>query len=632
MNLGKKLLIVSMAIAPLLHSEPAPDSGAVSRVVTSPTANVSPAVESFDLSEVLLLDGPFRQAQELNHALLLKTDLDPLLYPYRREAGIPSPVKGSDELEYVTTGHTLGHFLSACAQTYRGTGDSEIKALADKAVGELAACQQRHGDGYIGGMPEQSFLEIEGVNKGLKVHAGVPWYCLHKLYAGLLDMYLLTGNIQALDILKKAADWAEKNTSQLSEDQMQAMLRVEHGGIQEVFLNLYAATGDKRYLRLGERFTHRAELDTFLQGKDPLDGRHANTIIPKFIGLARLSELTGDQSLKKASVDFWRNVTGKRSYVTGGNSSREHFTPKARLSTELIDTSESCNEYNMLKLTRQLFLMDPEPAYADYFERTLFNHILSTRNPKTGDQLYFQQLGSGSSKELWKNNPVVGGMTCCHGTGLESNSKYQQSIYFHEGTDSLFVNLFIASTLDWKSLGLKITQKTSFPDAPASSLLFQCDHPVSLTLMIRHPWWASRGFGITVNGKREETTSAPGTYIPVKRTWNTGDMVEITMPMDFRFEGFKDKPDLVAVMYGPLVIAALTNPKNPCSEILAKKGMDPLSFLKPVEGKPLEFRGPSEVFVTTPFPVPGKEVLLKPLFRIIDESYAVYWDLVESRD
>jgi hypothetical protein len=592
---------------------------------------VPAAVEPFDPSEVQLLDGPFKQAQDLNHRLLLKTDLNVLLYPYRREAGIPSPVKGRDDLRYPSTGHTLGHFLSACALIYGNTGDAEIKAKADEAVKELAECQKKLGNGYIGGMPEKSVLELEGVVQDPKFHADVPWYCLHKLYAGLLDMYLLTGNVQALDILKKAADWAENNTSRLSDAEMENMLRTEQGGIKEVFLNLYGATGDIRYLKLGERFTHHAVLDPFLHGKDPLDGLHANTQIPKFIGLSREYELTGNPSLNGAVVSFWNSVTAKRSYVTGGNSSKEHFTPQARLSTGLTDTSESCNEYNMLRLTRHLFCLQPKPAYADYFERTLYNHVLSSRNPINGNQLYFQQMQSGSSKELWKSNPVIGGEVCCHGSGLESNAKYEESIYFHDGTRKLYVNLFLASVLDWKSLGLKLTQKTSFPDTASSEFIFESEHPVALTLMLRRPWWSETGFRVTINGARQNVTVPPGSYLPLKRSWNSGDVVKIEMPMSFRFEGFRDKPDLVAVMYGPLVMAAVTKPKNPCSEIHPPKELDPLGTLKPIKGETLAFTAPSDVFVTTPYAIPGNEVLFKPLFRLIDESYAVYWDLVNGK-
>jgi len=587
---------------------------------------VAAGVEPFDLGNVHLLPGAFKNAQDLNHTMLLKVDTNLLLYPYRREAGIPSPVKGNDSLSYKWTGHTLGHYLSACALLYRNTGDPKIKAKADAVVAALAKVQEKMGDGYLGGMPEKSVLELEGLVKDPKVHADVPWYVLHKLYAGLFDMYLLTGNQQALDVLKNAVDWAEKNIAQLDDQQMETMLRKEHGGIKEVLLNLYAVTGREDYLKLAERFTHHAVLDPLLQGKDPLDGLHANTQIPKFIGVARQYELTGDRGMRNAAESFWNIVTCERSYVTGGNSSAEHFTPKAQLSTAFFHTIESCNEYNMLKLTRHLFCLNPSVRYADYYERTLFNQVLSTRNPQNGDQLYFQLLQSGSSKELWRTNPIVGADSCCHGTGLESNSKYEDSIYFHKGEDQLYINLFIASVLDWKAKGLNLRQETSFPDQETSKLYFSCAQPHKLTIKIRRPWWAAGNFELLVNGKKQQIESSPGSYAVVDRTWQNGDCIEVKMPMSFRFEGFKDDPKRVAVMYGPLVMAAVTQPGNLFSEIHAQ-GHDPLETLKPIEGKPLEFTAPSNVFRTSPSPSEKQEIHFKPLLRMVDESYAVYWDI-----
>ena len=591
------------------------------------------AVEPFDQSSVKLLDGPFKHAQDVNHKLLADYNIDQLLYPYRREAHIPSPVKGNDSLKWPFTGHTLGHFLSACALTYRNTGDPQIKRKADEVVAQLAICQDKIGNGYIGGLPEQSILELEGLVKDKKLHADVPWYCLHKTYAGLLDMYLLTGNKQALEILKKAANWAEKNTSQLSDQQMQVMLGTEQGGMKELLLNLYSVTGEEKYLKLSERFTHHAVEDPILDKKDRLDGLHANTQFPKIIGLVRQYELTDDPRQKEGASFFWNVVTSERSYVTGGNSSKEKFTPTNSLSTAFEKTTETCNEYNMLRLTRHLLCLDPKPVYADYFERTLFNQILSTRNPETGEQLYYQELKSGSDKSAWrgKSDHYVQN-SCCHGTGLESNSKYEESIYFHgarEGTPNLYVNLFIASILDWKSEGITLRQETDYPDKGSTRLILGATKPRHLRLMIRRPWWTGSDYAIRVNGVPQRDTGAPGSYVTVDRTWKDGDIIEVRMPMQFRFEGFKDNPKLVAVMYGPLVMAAETKHGNPLS-LIHSTGVDPLKTLKPVEGKPLEFTAPSDVFVTSEKTQPREQVLFRPLFRMVDQSYAVYWLLQEG--
>ena len=586
---------------------------------------------AFDLNQVQLLPGPFKQAQALDRENMLAVDMDALYYPFRREAHLPSPVKGSDGLGWQVTGHMLGHYLSAAAMLWRNTGDEAIKKRADAAVAVLAECQAAHGNGYIGGFPEKSILELEGLVKDPSAHANVPWYCLHKVYAGLLDMYVLAGNRQALDVLEKAAGWIEKNLGQLNDQQMEAMLKTEHGGMKDVLANLYAATGKETYLKLAERFTHHAVVDPFLQGKDPLDGLHANTQFPKFIGLARQYELTGDAPLAKVAQAFWDSVVNARSYVTGGNSIGEHFSPKGRLSEFVgANTSESCNEYNMLKLTRHLFCSDPQPKYADYYERTLLNHILSARHPEDGGQLYFQQLESGRSKGGWAVF-AKGGNSCCCGTGLESAAKFADSIYFHDGGDGLFVNLFIPSALNWSEKGVTVRQETAYPAEGKSRLSFTCQKPQSLTLRVRRPWWAASEFQLLVTGQRQEVASTPGSYAAVTRTWTSGDTLEVVMPMAFRLEGFADNPKRVALLYGPLVMAALTGPDNRYSVINADCP-NIFDSLKPVDARPLEFTAPADVFRTSAADVAGKTVSFKPLLNLMNEPYAVYWKLIPDAE
>lgn len=581
---------------------------------------------AFDLNQVQLLDGPFKHAQELDRENLLKAEMDYLYYPFRREAKLPSPVKVTDSLNWGSTGHALGHFLSASALLWRNTGDPEIKKRADEAVAVLAKCQSANGNGYVGGFPEKSILELEGLVQDKSVHAVVPWYCLHKVYAGLLDMYVLTGNNQALDVLEKAAAWIEKNLANLDDQQTEKMLGTEHGGMKEVLVNLYAVTGKENYLKLAERFTHHAVVDPFLNGKDPLDGLHANTQFPKFIGLERQYEVTGDPSLADVGMTFWNDVVNERSYVTGGNSVREHFSPKGHLSTNVTEnTTETCNEYNMLRLTRQLFCLNPQANYADFYERALYNQILSTRHPESGGQLYFQQLESGRSKTRW-GTISRGFTTCCCGTGLESAAKFADSIYFNDGHNNLFINLFIPSVLHWKAQGLVLRQETHYPEEGKSTFTFTCEKPFSLDVNVRRPRWATSDFQILVNGKKQEISALPGTYVQLHRIWQSGDRLEVLMPLTFRLEGFTDNPNRVAVMYGPLVMAAITEKDNRYAVIKSDRAHLFNSF-NGVVGKLLEFDAPADVFCTMATGVAKNPVRFKPLLNMVDESYVVYWDL-----
>ncbi len=633
MKSRNSLLALSVLGCSLFAAQPAragggPSDPAVITVETKVPAKALP----FDLNQVQLLDSAFKHAQDMDQRDLLAANLDDMLHPFRREAKLPNPGKGTgrnpDGIDYTVTGHILGHWLSASAYIIRNTGDAALKKKADEAVAEMAKCQDARGDGFCGGFPpERMFDPQTGRGQG----AGVPWYCLHKIYAGLLDMYVLTGNKQALDVLKKAGDWAIKYTDPFTEQSFQTMLNTEHGGINEVLANLYAVTREQKYLKLSERFHHKAILDPFVEGIDPLDGKHANTQFPKFIGMARLYDLTGNSDDNKIATGFWDVVVHERSFVTGGNSTGEGFRPKATLSASLQrNTTETCNEYNMLKLTRSLFCDDPKPEFADYFERTLYNQILSSRNPETGGQLYFQQLQAGQKKGGWLlTNQAT---QCCFGSGMESNAKYADGIYYNDGKDGIYVNLFVPSTLDWKAQGVSLRQETSYPDQGATRLAFTCEKPVDLTLNVRRPWWATESFTVAINGQKQDAAGAAGSYVQLKRAWKSGDTVQIDMPMSFRMEGFKDNPKRASVMYGPLVMAAITQPNDTLSAIVT--GDDPQKFLqslKPVPGKPLEFTAPASIFRIVP-DAEAKPVTIKPLLRMVDENYAVYWDQMTAAE
>ena len=621
-----------LLLAPLamLHAADALKTPHQPPQVLQPVADKVAKAEPFSLSEVHLLEGPFKHAQELDRLYLLQLDPNLLLYPFRREAGLPSPVTGSDSGLYDFTGHYMGHYLSACALMIQNTGDAELKKRADSAVAALAECQAKNGDGFIMGFPKWVIPHMAGVDRkpGKVPFFGVPWYGLHKVYAGLLEMYVLTGNKQALEVVEKAAHWAGSILDQIDDNRMQEMLRVEHGGMNEILANLYAVTGNEEYLKWSLRFNHHEMMDPFAKGEDRLDFIHANTQIPKFTGAARQAALTGDQTLQTIALQFWNAVTRDRSYVTGGNSEFELFSPKAHLSEFLNGgggAMETCNSYNMLKLTRTLFCQEPKPEYADYYERTLLNHILASQNPESGAMFYFEFLQSGQPKGGNWSKPNAT-FACCHGSGLESQAKYADSIYFHHGQEELFLNLFIASELNWKTKGLTLRQETNYPDEQGTRLRFTCEKPVPLTLKLRRPWWATSDFQIKINGKQQKVAADPGSYALLKRTWKSGDTLEVLMPMTFRMEGFKDNPRRAAVMYGPVVMAALTQRDNGFSSICADDDAF-LKSLKPHADKPLEFEGAPSIFRTSPLSPGNEPVVFGPLFRLIEEPKVVYWDL-----
>jgi DUF1680 family protein len=580
---------------------------------------ISLKAHAFPLQDVRLLDGPFKHAMDLDQQYLLALDVDRLLHNFRLNAGLPStarPLGGWEEPKGELRGHFVGHYLSACALMYGSTGDKRLKEKGDAVVAGLAECQQKLGTGYLSAYPE-SF--IERVEKRVPVWA--PYYTLHKIFAGLQDMYVYCDNARALEVCRKFADWAIERNSRLTDEQMQAMLGTEHGGMNETLANLYGLTGDERYLKISLRFNHHRVIDPASQREDKLTGLHANTQIPKFIGAARQYELTGDDSLKTASMFFWNTVVKERSYVIGGHSDGEGFSPKERLSQALgPNTTETCNTYNMLKLTRHLFCWDPQAEYADYYERALYNHILASQNPQTGMMCYYVPLRSGSRRNF---NTPNDSFWCCTGTGVENHAKYGDSIYFHDDK-TLYVNLFIASELNWKAKGLKVRQETKYPDAAATRLVFTCEKPVELSLRLRRPFWAAKAFEVRINGQNQSTEEEPGSFLGITRTWKSGDTVELTMPFSLRIEAFKDNPNRFAFMDGPLVLAAEVDPRKPFPAVVAEQPTL-LASLKAVAGKPNTFKGPPDVFLA-PDEENGPGVVLEPFYKEYDARYETYWD------
>jgi len=598
-------------------------------------------MQPFPLSDVRLLDGPFHDAQRLDLNYLLSLDADRLLAGYRNNAGLPSkaPPYGGWESKALC-GHTLGHYLSACSMMFATTADDRLRDRVKYIVGELAVCQQAAPDGFLGGMPRgpELFANIASGDFGTRNNFGIPgswapWYNEHKLFAGLRDAYLYTGNQQAKAVLMRVGDWAIGICRNLSDNQMQKMLSVEYGGMSEVLADLTAITGDPKYLALARRFWDRAVLDPLAEGRDDLTGRHANTQIPKIIGAARIYELTGDPRMKKTAETFWNAVVSDRSFVTGSNSNREHFFALGLEASQLgPDDGETCNVYNMIKLTAHLARWTGSPAPYDFYERALFNHILGSIDPDSGTCTYFQALQPGRFKVY---ATPENSFWCCTGTGMENHARYGADIYSHQDIQTLSVNLFISSELSWKEAGLTLRQTTDFPQSDTTTLSLHLDRPAHFALWIRVPAWADDGIDAT---GAVQAHAAPGSgWLVLDRVWHSGDVVTIRMPMSLHLHRAVDDPTMVAVEDGPVVLAAtfgrtdfpktdhaaeqrqfdlLYVPPSPMV-VTDSKGLE---WLPPLSGQPLHFKT-SGVGRPADFP-------MSPFYAVHHERYAVYFRLV----
>jgi DUF1680 family protein len=591
---------------------------------------ISFRVLPFSLTEVKLLDGPFLKATELDEKTLLNYEPDRLLSRFYSEAGLSPKADHYMGWENESlAGHSLGHYLSACSMMYQTTGNKLFLDRVNYIVRELKIVQEANGNGYLGAFPKGKKIFEEEVAKGNIRASGFdlngiwsPFYTEHKLMAGLRDAYRLCGNSDALEIEKKFAGWVGMIVSPLNDEQVQKMLRCEHGGISETLADLFADTNDKKYLRISELFYHKAFLDSLKDNKDILPGKHCNTNIPKLIALSRLYELTGDQSDRRAAEFFWNTVVDHHSYVTGGNGNKEYFGQEDKFHDRLgQETTETCNVYNMLKLSEHLFSWEASARVADFYERALFNHILSSQNPETGNVTYNLSLGMGGYKEF--QDPFA--FTCCIGTGMENHARYAGNIFYHNDNE-LYIFQFIASRLTWKEKGIILTQITTFPEEQGSEFEFSCKKPVKLTLQIRCPLWAKKGIDIKVNGKTWTTVNRPGSYTPVERTWISGDKVDVHFPFSLSLESMPDDSSRIAVMYGPLLLAGDLGPvsdtiiKDPdYVPVMMTEKRDPSTWIKPVNGKPNTF-----ITVNTGKP---RDIELRPFYTIYNRRYSVYWDL-----
>ena len=520
----------------------------------------------FDLKDVKLHESMFEEAMHTDLDYIMQMDPDRLLAPFLREAGLEPKAESYPNWENTgLDGHIGGHYLTALAQMYASAGSEEALGRLDYMIAELKKAQDANGNGYVGGIPESDRIWKE-ISEG-KINAGgfslnggwVPLYNIHKTYSGLRDAYLIAGNEDAKQMLIDLTDWMIDITANLSEAQIQEMLASEHGGLNETFADVYKMTGDQKYLDLAYAFTQKQVLDPLENQKDILNGMHANTQIPKVIGFETIAALDQNKDYHNAATYFWENVVNNRTVSIGGNSVREHFHPADDFSSMVssVQGPETCNTYNMLKLSEKLFLADAEEKYMDFYEQGLYNHILSSQHPE-GGFVYFTPMRPGHYRVY--SQPETS-MWCCVGSGLENHGKYNEMIYAHSENE-LYVNLFIASEVNWSAKNFKLIQETDFPNSEETSFKIETRKSQKLTINLRYPSWAGEGFDVEVNGKEVKFDKKPGSFISINRKWKDGDRISMNLPMIISSERLPDDSNYESLKYGPLVLAAKTGKED----------------------------------------------------------------------
>ena len=613
------------------------------------------------LDKVRLTGGPLLHAQELTARYLLSLDPDRMMAFYRTRAGLEpkgKPYGGWDGPGKNLTGHIAGHHLSAVSIMYQATGDARFRQRADYLVRELKEVQDKNGDGYLGAI-ENGREAFAAVSKGEIRSAAFdlnglwsPWYTLHKTFAGLRDAYRLAGNRTALGLETKYAGWAEGVLAPMSESQVQKMLNTEHGGMNEVLADLYADTGNVRWLTLSRRFEHHAFTDALKRHRDNLSGKHGNCQIPKLIGSAARYGHAGDPADIIAASFFWDRVAQHHSYVTGGHGLDEYFGPPDQLSARVNGrTCETCNVYNMIKLTRRLFSLRPDPLYADFHERALFNHILGSIDPVDGRTSYMVPVGRGVEQEY---QDMLEDFTCCVGTGMESHGLHGHGIYY-ESADTLWVNLFVPSVAQFTTAGVKLIQETSFPDGDTATMTLTMPAAKEFTVAVRRPYWAGDGFVLKVNGTAlpqptlaslrqggaggrgnapgNESERQSSSYVELKRTWRSGDTIELALPKSLRLEATPDNAQVAAIMWGPLALAGdfgppLTGrPRVAVPIPVLVVGGRPISDWLVPGGRPGDFRA-REVARVVASPAAPTDIALAPFYRTHRRHYSIYFDVL----
>jgi DUF1680 family protein len=605
----------------------------------------TPTVKAFDLNDVTLLPSRFTENMDREIKWIMAIPVKSLLHSFRTNAGVYSgseggysPTKGTpklagwESLDCELRGHTTGHILSGLSLLYAATKRAEFKIKGDSIVRGLAEVQTAlKQDGYLSAFAQGL---IDRNLDGKSVWA--PWYTLHKIYAGLIDQYLYCNNDTALAVAVKMGEWAYNKLHNVDANRRKVMLRNEFGGINDAFYNLYSITGNEHFKWVAEFFYHNEVLDPLKEKKDVLSPKHANTFIPKLIGLAREYELDGQGDGIEVANFFWNTVIDHHSFATGSNSDKEHFFSPDGISEHLTGyTGETCNTYNMLKLTRHLFINKPDAKYADYYEKALFNHILGQQDPATGMVAYFLPLQPGAHKLY---STPDSSFWCCVGSGFENHAKYGEAIYYHTDTD-LLVNLFIPSKINWDELGVELIQETKFPENGKLSLTIQKANERFKRLLVRYPNWAKNA-SVMINGKKQGKVIMENGYIVLNRKWKAGDKVDIDYRMELHVIPANDNPNVLAIAYGPIVLAGemgtagltgrapYSDPTQhndyytydfkvpPDMQKSLQINRDNLSQdIQPVAGKPLTFKTTKE------------GVTLRPLYDIHRERYVVYWNV-----
>ena len=603
---------------------------------------------TFDLDEVTLLEGPFQKGRDLNIEVLLQYDVDRLLAPYRIEAGL-EPISDPYANWAGLDGHVGGHYLSAMAMNYSATDNEACKKRMDYMIAQLDTIQQANavnnpswGVGYLGGMPnsEKVWSTLKKGDLSAYKQSWAPWYNIHKMYAGLRDAWLYADDERAKRLFLKYCDWGMAITADLDAAKMEEMLDVEHGGMNEIYADAYQISGDPKYLEAAKRFSHKRLLNPLAEGNDILNNMHANTQIPKFVGFARIAELANTEKYEDASQFFWKTVVENRSLAFGGNSRREHFPSKASSIdyVNVIDGPETCNSYNMLKLTEDLFRMEPQAKYTEFYERTLFNHIRSSQHPEHGGYVYFTSTRPRHYRVYSAPNEA---MWCCVGTGMENHGKYNQFIYTHS-ENALYVNLFVASEVNWSEKGIRLKQTTGFPEEEQTRLEIT-EGNAAFDLNLRYPSWAKAdGFSITVNGKLVEVNVEKGSYVTLSRNWKKGDVILVQFPMENTTVAMPNVPEYQAFMHGPILLGAKTGTEDlggiiagdsrlgqypsgkflPVDQapILITEDLSALANqLEPIANKPLHFTLDTKVLNS------DKNLELEPFANIHDARYMTYW-------
>ena len=650
---------------------PAPEVPPFQAPIEFARQDVGPKALPFSMTKVKLLPSVYTDATEWNRGYMSRLPADRLLYNFRENAGIPVgsaqpfggwEAKADSKRGTELRGHFTVHFLSASAQLYASTGDKAAKAKADEIVSEMGKCQAKLGSGYLSAFPMSLFDRLDSLSGRPRpaqtpggtpppIDQTLPWapfYTIHKIMAGLLDMHTLTDSQDALKVVSGMADWADKWSGSKTEEHMQEILNVEYGGIAETLYSLAALTNNDQWAKAGDRFTKKRFVNPLASRRDELRGLHVNTHIPQVIAAARRYEISGDTRFHDVADYFWYEVVSARTYVTAGTSNGEgwHAQPR-QLAAELkasVATAECCCAYNMLKLTRHLYSWDPQPHYFDYYERSMLNHRIGTILPERGYTQYYLSLTPGA----WKTfNTEDQSFWCCTGSGVEEYSKLNDSIYWHDG-QGLYVNLFIPSELDWTEKGFKLRQETKFPEQQGTKLTVTSDKPVQMAMRVRVPGWLKSAPTVKINGKPLEASAAPGSYLTLTRTWRKGDHVEMDLPMHLSVEAMPDDPKTQAFLFGPVVLAGdlgsdgltermligpnaprmgaprggSTNPNAPPPvpridiPTFRASGADPSSWIKP-GGKPLEFHTTGQ----------QKDVTLVPINSIFGKRYSVYWQV-----